>query len=118
MGHAPEEGGEHLGQGDEGGGVAHGGHAPEEGGEHFRQGEEGGGAHEGHAPEEGGEHVRQGEEGGGGAHEGHEVSWTSGPALCAPACASVRQLLCAGVSALMSSSGRMRDQCTPVLERQ
>merc|ERR1712072_384639 len=89
MGHAPEEGGEHLGQGDEGGGVAHEGHAPEEGGEHLRQGDEGGGAHEGHAPEEGGEHFRQGDEGGGGgAHEGHEVSWTSGSELCVPACGS------------------------------
>merc|ERR1712070_172796 len=113
-GHAPEEDREHLRQGDEGGG-AHEGHAPEEGGEHPRQGDEGGraqgdeggGAHEGHAPEEGGEHSRQGDEGGG-AHEGHEVSWTPGPPLCAPVCASVRQLLCVWVS---PHSGRARAAC-------
>merc|ERR1719488_381584 len=94
------------GEGDEGG-RAHEGHAPEEGGEHSRQGDEGGGAHEGHAPEEGGEHSRQGHEGGG-ADEGHEVSWTPGRLLCAPVCASVRQLLCVWVS---PHSGRARAAC-------
>merc|ERR1711918_29803 len=95
-GHAPEEDREHLRQGDEGG-CAHEGHAPEEGGEHSCQGDEGGGAHEGHEGDEGGR-----------AHEGHEVSWTPGPALCAPVCASVRQLLCVWVS---PHSGRARAAC-------
>merc|ERR1711939_1027660 len=88
------------GEGDEG-------HAPEEGDEHSRQGDEGGCAHEGHAPEEGSEHSRQGDEGGR-AHEGHEVSWTPGPVLCAPVCASVCQLLRVWVS---PHSGRARAAC-------
>merc|ERR1712072_1239469 len=77
------------------------------------EGDEGGdGPDEGHEEEEDRDHFRQGDEGGG-ADEGHEVSWTSGSALYAPACASSS---CVGVSALVSSMGRMRDQCTHVPE--
>merc|ERR1739848_47857 len=101
-----EEGGGHLGEGDEGG-RAHEGHEAEEGGGHLGEGDEGGRAYEGHEAEEGGEHLRQGDEGGGGAHEGHEVSWTSGPVLCAPACASscvwVSPHSCRAVAACVTS---------------
>merc|ERR1712072_1683004 len=103
-GHEEEEDRGHFRQGDEGGGADEG-HEDEEDRDHFRQGDEGGGADEGHEEEEDRDHFRQCDEGGG-ADEGHEVSWTSGSALYAPACASSS---CVGISALVSSMGRMRD---------
>merc|ERR1712072_1189610 len=110
-GHEAEEDRDHFRQGDEGCGADEG-HEEEEDRDHFRQGDEGGGADEGHEEEEDRDHFREGDEGG--ADEGHEVSWTSGLALYAPACASSS---CVGVSALVSSMGRMHDQCTHVPER-